>query len=102
LRNFVIAIFLTLLILAFLEVLCLLFSRSFAWHLLARRAGSFWAMVANIALKVVVSARAWQALDDRFVIFAVEALGVLLAAHVGDRLSKEALAVAMTTVVRGP
>lgn len=80
----------------------MLFGSSFAWHLLTRRAGSFWAMVANIALKVVVSARAWHALDDRFVIFAVEALGVLLAAHVGDRLSKEAFAVAVTAVVRGP
>lgn len=59
-------------------------------------------MISNITLKVVISARAWEALDDWLVIFAVKALDVLLSAHVSNRLSKEALAVAVTAVIRGP
>lgn len=59
-------------------------------------------MVADVALEIGLGAGAGVALDHGLVVLTVEAFGVLLSAHVGNRLAKETLVFTVPTVVGCP
>ena len=101
LRDLVVTILSTLLILS-LKLLVTLFSISQAGWGLRASAGARDSGVAHIALEVHVSASAGLAVGDSLEVLSVVAQRVLLATHVGHLLSEEALVVSMTTIVGGP